>query len=443
MHYIGIDIGSTSVKTVVVDPEKGAVTDMHSVPTPAKRPDPNPNTFEIPCGAILALIRQEIDRCTRIWPDAKGLLLSVQMHGFVYDVPGTEPVYVSWQDMRCLDRCEDGQTHLNHLAGLVSEEEMHPLGVGWKPALGIAKLYARFAEDPSLPGNGELHTLGSYLIHALTGKNVTHATSAAPLGIVNVKEGRIDTLLPDRLGMGEIRLPSLAGDFEVVGRYGSNGCTLDVYPDYGDGQVAMAGCGLAEGMAVCNVGTAAQVIRLGRDFTPGSYEIRPYFDGLCQYTISNMPGGRNLKVLVDFFRETAEALSGTAVPESRIWDILHGNAGEERAGRPLRVDANFYENPHFPDGGAVTGIDQHNLHMRGIFLAACRNMAETYARFIGQLGLSGNELTQVVCAGGVSWKTPELVRAVGDILQRPVCLSPMEDEAAAGILRLARRCEGL
>lgn len=110
--------------------------------------------------------------------------------------------------------------------------------------------------------------------------------------------------------------------------------------------------------------------------------------------------------------------------------IINGDGSGPGDGSPAR------ENPLFPDGGSVSGINQNNLNMRNIFRAACENMAGTYWHFIKKLGVPEEKITRIICAGGVSWKTPELYEAVGAAGGRPWTLSPVKDEAIAGMFRI-------
>lgn len=108
----------------------------------------------------------------------------------------------------------------------------------------------------------------------------------------------------------------------------------------------------------------------------------------------------------------------------------------------LRVETSFYRNPFFPDGGAITGITHANLHLETVFYAAFHDMAETYWRFIQKLGTDKKNIKRLVCAGGVNWKTPEIRQMLSEISGKECCLSPMADEALAGMYQLSLLCSG-
>ena len=70
-------------------------------------------------------VKELMDQGTREYGDLTSLLLSTQMHGFVYRTGQTpEHVYVSWQDMRCLHQKSPGLTDLGYLQELFSKEDI-------------------------------------------------------------------------------------------------------------------------------------------------------------------------------------------------------------------------------------------------------------------------------------------------------------------------------
>ena len=108
MKYIAIDIGSSFVKSALLDPRTCQVVSQRKFPAPAKLPHSNRNLFEIPANQLFETVRELIEYYAREDCEASAVLLSTQMHGFVYQTPGREDLYISWQDMRCLDPiCKD------------------------------------------------------------------------------------------------------------------------------------------------------------------------------------------------------------------------------------------------------------------------------------------------------------------------------------------------
>ncbi len=439
MYYIGIDIGSTYVKSVLIDMEAGKARQEQRFPAPAKRELKNRRCFEISAEELLAMVRTQAECFADLYEDIKGVILSTQMHGFVYCTEGREDRYISWQDMRCLDRKNEQETYMDSLAADISRQDMENHGVYIKPSLGLCNLYT-LLEEEDLPRDGELFTLGSYIIAGLTGENRCHIMNAAPLGLADVKNCCWDKPLLERLGFHQIRLPKLAeSDTEICGFWSYKGTEIPVYPDFGDQQCAILGSMTRQRDAVINIATASQVSVTTKEFRPGPYEIRPYFGNQYINTISNMPSGRNLDVLIDFLGEFYQRLSGQKAEKTDLWKAaLQGYDGQADG---LLADMSFYALPDKRQGGEIRGITNVNLNTEHLFAAAFENMADTYWEHIKKLA-EEEEIQRLVCAGGVSWKRPELLKKIGERSGKLCTLSAVPDEALNGLYRIALLCEG-
>lgn len=135
----------------------------------------------------MEIVKQLVDHYTKEYSDIEGLIISTQMHGFVYAIPEKEDMYISWQDMRCMNRMSGAKkTYLQWMEEQITPQEMENHGVYLKPSLGICNLYTLLEENKELRRDGELHTLGSYVIYSLTGNNICHISNAAPLGLADV-----------------------------------------------------------------------------------------------------------------------------------------------------------------------------------------------------------------------------------------------------------------
>lgn len=442
MKYIGVDLGSSYVKAVLLDLDQRRILQKDKMPSPARKLDLEPNYYEIPAGKFVDIVKKMIDGYTKKYLDIDGVIISTQMHGFIYQTKEREDIYISWQDMRCMNFMpEEKCSYLEWMESKISQEEMRNNGVYLKPSLAVCNLFTLLETNHQLPKTGKLYTIGSYIIHALTGSYVCHISNAAPLGIADVVDNRWDKTLLEKLNLEGIQLPELVkNDYEVCGEYVSNGYRLKVFPDYGDMQVSILGSGIGKGEVVVNVATGAQVIRYDKKFVPGAYEIRPYFDKSYLYTISNMPSGRNLDVLIKFLQESIYRIIGKRPDIQDIWHIIHE---EKLTGDPnLTVETSFYKNPYFKNGGAIKGITHSNLHLNTLFYAAFYDMATTYWHFIKELGAEEKDISRIVCAGGVNWKTPEIRMMLRDVTGKRCELSPIADEAFYGMFLLSLLCSG-
>ena len=440
MKYIAIDIGSSYVKAVVLDVDSDSVVASDKRPTPEKLAHANPRYFENDAGVFIQLVQELCERFVAAYVDVEGILLSTQMHGFVYTIPGMDDIYVSWQDLRCLDSGPSGQSYLHQLEAIVPPGEMNRAGVYLKPSLGLCNLYALLNIQPKLPRTGTLHTLGSYIIGKLTGKNICHISNAAPLGMVDIVAGGWNHSLLAKLGLGEVTLPELAlRDFQPCGSYKVHGREIFVYPDWGDQQIAVLGCLAGGDDAIINIATGAQVLVPTDDLAFGAYEIRPYFEGGHIRTISNMPAGRGLDVFIRFLREATQKVHGQGCSSSDIWKAIDDGFVFDPNG--IAVDMGIYPVSEKLNGGSVSGIRPDNLSLSSLFSAAYLDMAKTYWENI-QILRAPEKINRIVCAGGVSWKSPHLLEAITTVSGKKCALSPMADEVVSGMFQAALICSG-
>lgn len=442
MKTMVVDLGSSYVKSAILDMESGRVLEEEKRQSPARKIYEDKLLFEVPAVEYVEIVKDLLERWSKRYRDLDSLLLSTQMHGFIYEVPGEEdPVYISWQDMRCLHLRPGGGTYLEWLQSQLSRQDMEDCGVYLKPSLGLCNLHTFLEENPSIVRGGTLYTLGSYVIRKLTGHNICHISNAAPWGLVDVKHGRWSGELLKRMGFEDIKLPTLAEtDFQSCGSILMNGCRIQVYPDYGDQQIAVLGSMPEEGEGLINIATASQVSRISEDFCCGAYEIRPFFEGRFLNTISNMPSGRGLDVLVRFLTESVELLTGRKLEIGEFWECVEKQFDYNPQG--LLADMSFYATPSKLDGGEIRGITQNNLSVNSLFSAAFCDMAKTYRSNLEVL-FGGHPMKQLVCSGGVSWKRPELVEIISHITGCPCRLSVSDDEALEGLYRAALCCSGL
>ncbi|MDO5378260.1 MAG: FGGY family carbohydrate kinase, partial [Clostridia bacterium] len=108
MVYIAIDIGSTYIKSSLLDPACGQISERNRAEVAPRIRQENSLRFEVDMGEILSAVRGILDGYAAGGQKIAGILLSTQMHGFVYTDPQhPEGRYVSWQDARCLEPIDE------------------------------------------------------------------------------------------------------------------------------------------------------------------------------------------------------------------------------------------------------------------------------------------------------------------------------------------------
>ncbi len=438
MNILGIDIGSSYIKAGVISTDRGVLLQQTNYPALAKLPHADPLIYEINAEELYQIIDKIIHATAASFP-LGGIVFSTQMHGFVYQTKCRPDRYISWQDSRCTAPDENGISVLEKVKKLVTKESLDTLGVQLKPSLGMCNLYALLHDTDAPPDDGTLFTLGSYLIWRMTGNNICHITNAAPLGLVNLPEKRWNKAVIDALDFNRISLPHIAfEEFQPAGYCHVSDQKIPVYPDYGDQQVSIAGACAATDDAVINIATACQLSRNTKSYIPGPYEIRPYFDHSYINTISNMPGGRNLAVLIQFFKEGIQLFTGQKLAESELWDTI--NKTLPANAENLKTELYFYPTPEHLAGGSISHIQPHNFHIANLFQASYEHIAKEYSKNIPLLE-SDSALKQLIFSGGVSWKNPHLIETAAQRIGLPYKRSPIPDETFNGLYRIALAIE--
>lgn len=433
MYYLAVDIGSTFLKYGLISAENHSILNMRSIPSPVRKPTEDFRQFEYDAKQYVAIVSDLICDAVDTCESDIRFLLSTQMHGFVVD-----DTYISWQDSRCLGQINDGVSYLDHIKRIVPPEAMQTCGVYFKPALGVCNLFTKLYNEKRLNQDIEVFTLGSYIIHQLTGKNCCHITNAAPIGFADIERRVWREDLFAELGLSHLRLPQISKeDYLPCGECVMNGKKVTFYPDYGDQQVSVLGSGADENTAIINIATASQVITFSD--TPNynaAYETRPYFDNAYINVLSNMPGGRTLNVLVRFIQEIGRKIYHTSISDNIIYSYIGNLASVET--KELSVDMSFYPTYDKFNGGSISHITSDNLQLDTLFSAAYEAMAKEYKAGMDQIS-KASSLERIICIGGVAQKNGTLRKIMESVFQRPCMLPKNVDEVISGLLRIAEK----
>jgi sugar (pentulose or hexulose) kinase len=255
-----------------------------------------------------------------------------------------------------------------------------------------------------------------------------HATHA--IGMLDLTSGEWHRRAMEQIGLGDFTLPELSHTESCVGEWKHASQTLQVFGSYGDQQCALRGAGLQPNELSLNISTGSQVSRRTTSFQPGRYQSRKYFFGDTLDTVTHLPAGRSLNVLVDLLTEVAHA-QGIALEHP--WDTINSLVDAE-ADTDLEVNLAFFQGP-LGNRGRIENLTTENLSVGTLFLAAFRAMADNYLRIAERF--STMDWTGVVLSGGLTQKVPRLRSLLKDRFTVPLRESAGE-ETLAGLLDIAR-----
>ena len=437
MSFIGLDIGSSSIKAAVLATETAEVLQVRA------RPFPNPVEglpalhFEIEPEPVVALVRELIAELLPLCPSpCRGILTCSQMGGVLLVTPdGQRPLtnYLSWRDQRVLETCPSGGTCFERLQQRTTAADLAVIGRELRPGSTVGQLWW-LRENDLLPTDAVAVSLADFVIARLCQTAPRQEVTLA-LGTLNL--GTRDWYRDwfERLGLSAVDWPPLSAWNEPVGKLTIAGQPIPCYPAVGDQQAALYGAQLVEGELSLNISTGSQVSRLTSVPQPGEYQIRPYFDGLYLSTITHLPAGRSLNALVDLLGELPAALGQ---PLRDPWAAIT-RAVDAVPATDLQANLAFFAGS-LGDCGSLKNMRLENLTVGHLFLSAFEAMARNYEQCAGRV-FPERDWSRMVLTGGLAQRLPRLRQCLSERLGSEQRSLDTAEETLQGLLLLGRRLE--
>jgi sugar (pentulose or hexulose) kinase len=437
MRYIGIDLGTSSIKGAVLDLETLSVGSPKHIPCPSPLPGLPLLHTEFNPESFVDATRQLIEGLLAEAPNCKGVLMCGQMGGLVLLSSRGEAAssYISWLDRRLLEPHPSGHgSYYDALLARLTLDDWVDLGREIRPGTPLSYIFWFVENRESLPISG-VAMLPDFVLARLCGSiPTTHPSNG--VGAINLATRDWHFGLFDRLGLGNARWPILREINEPVGEFRASGRRLPCYPPVGDHPCALAGVLLDFGELSLNISTGSQVSLRSESAAPGDYQTIPFFDGQFLHRISNLPAGRALNALVRFLSELAGA-EGITLPDP--WPYI-AKAAAAKPTSELRAHVAFFPTP-LGDSGSLTNIREENLTVGDLFRAAFVNMAENY--YASALRLSSSQSwRRLVFSGGLTQKLELLRCLIVEKFQREYRLCSTPDDTLQGLLVLALVASG-
>ncbi|WP_262030888.1 xylulokinase [Microvirga sp. Mcv34] len=271
-HYLGIDVGTSAVKAILVDESQIAVAEA-DVPLQVSRPhdlwsEQNPESW---WEAVQAALDQLRTRALSALADIRGIGLSGQMHGAVLLDENDRPLRpaILWNDGRSFREAQElGERH---------PELSHAMGVIPMPGFTAPKLVWLARHEPEIfRAVRKVMLPKDYIRLKLTGEIVTEMSDAAGTWWLDeAKRDWSDAALA-ATGLSREQMPRLVEGSQASGLVRSDiagrwGLRKDVVVAGGAGDAAAGAVGLGaieEGSAFISLGTSGQLFVTTRDFSP-------------------------------------------------------------------------------------------------------------------------------------------------------------------------------
>jgi sugar (pentulose or hexulose) kinase len=434
VSFIGIDLGTSFIKIAVMDLDSYSLQRVRRIPFPEPIAGLDPLKCEFDPEDVLSAVRELLAEISDLSQEIEGVVMCTQMSCLVM-MDGEGKVRsncIGWRDQRALEtHPSNAGSYYEVLQARITKQQRRELGNELPPGAPICFLFW-MAEQHKLESGLVPVSLADFVLSVLCdSKPSVDCTNAMAYELLNLTTLQWHSELIWELALDELQWPPIRAHGAIVGKIQIGNKNVPCYTAVGDYQCALAGALLDEKELSLNISTGSQVSRLTGKLALGNYQTRPFFDGKFTNTISHLPAGRSLNVLVDLITEIPRAQQ---LEFSDPWGYI-AKVSEQSGDSDLKVNLGFFPGPRGNRGG-ISNIREQNLTVGSLFRAAFENMAENYSECAGQIW-PDRSWQNVVFSGGLIRKNELLRKIIQQKLNTPYRLCPLEEDTLLGLMVLA------
>jgi sugar (pentulose or hexulose) kinase len=433
MKYLGIDIGSTTIKGCVLDLARGAVENVRARLFPEPIAGLPSGRFEVDPEAAVKAVRELLVELSKTVERCEGVFFCSQMGGLVLTDDDNRPLsnYISWRDQRSLEPHNQGDfSFLESLRSRIDPTDFARIGAELAAGSELSLLFW-LAATGALPKNEAFAlNLGDYVVARLCDATPKSEFTLA-LGAVDLTTRNRPYAMYKRLGLDHVGRPALVDYATPAGSISLGGRSIPCFPAVGDHQAALLGAGATEGELSINISTGSQVALIEREPRLGNYQTRCFFNGEYLNTITHLPAGRSLTGLIDLLCEIAIADGKTIGDPWSIVDRAAARVGETE----VDVSLAFFAGPT-GNRGHIKNLRLDNLTVGDLFRAAFKNMVDNYERFANRLS-PDRDWKGIVLSGSAPRRLRTLTRMIEERFELPTRIAEATEETLTGLLNLA------
>jgi sedoheptulokinase len=429
MHYIGIDIGTSSISGVAYDHEKKEIESVTlnndsaiaSLESWEKKQDPE---------RIMELVRNILDDFGRRYSDIKGIGVTGQMHGILYIDSAGESVspLFTWQDGRGNRIYKDDKTY----AAWLSETTGCTLATGY----GLVTHFYNQANGFIPKRADRLCTIMDYVVMKLSQRKtpLTDFSNGASLGFFDVERLRFDEAALETAGIDPAILPQLDQSATCCGYYRD---TIPVYSAIGDNQAAFSGSvkDIRKSIHV-TVGTSSQISVYTEKYVKiPLLDTRPFPGGGYLLVGAALCGGQAFVMLKNFFEQTLNTFIGELPEELDIYRIMT-SVPYRSEGADLLVVKTLFDGTRFTPSkrGQIENISLTNFTPGNLIMGFLKGISGELHDFYHSLPEDiRNRKNVIVGSGNALKKNRLLCKAFEEQFDAKMSFSPCQEEAAFGV----------
>lgn len=418
MYYIGIDLGTSSVKVLLVDRDgrivKEAGKDYMLLQPVQGWKEIHPETWWDAVDASLKMLLKGIDA-----RQVAGIGVTGQMHTVVMLDEKGEPIRpaLMWNDTRTKDL-------IAHMKEEIAQTEVAYINSFLSTGSPAANLLWMKENEPENFAKIAHFLIGpDYLVYRLTGIYGTDYCEASTSSLYDLKKKRWSCEVREIVGLPESAYPKVHGSAEIAGEIlpeaaAEFGLNSDVKVIVGTGDNPAAaiptGC-LSRGYPVFSIGTSGVLMypRQQVDFEAKGKNILFSFEGDTCYTLvqgviqscGSSYSWWNERVLGRNFEEAENEIDIEKVDESKLLFYPH-----------LVGDKNIYADPKLRGAFLGLGTDTTRADMTR---AVMEGIAFGLKQLTEEMNLDREGLAQLKVIGGGS-RSRSWMQILSDVLDSPV-----------------------
>jgi len=428
MHFIGIDIGTSSISGVIYNIDN---KNIESVTLDNDAAIISSHCWEKiqDTERIIQLVRKILDTFCSRYADIKGIGITGQMHGILYvDGHGNavSPLY-TWQDNRASQIYKNNKSYVTFL----SEESGYPLATGYG-------LVTHFYNNINhlIPDNAcKICTIMDYAVMKLSGRKepVTDCTNGASLGFFDVEKSQFDEAALSAVGIDISILPELTKSTAKCGNYNN---TIPVYSAIGDNQAAFLGSvdDIYKSIHI-TVGTSSQISVYSDNYIQiPTLDTRPFPGGGYILVGAALCGGEAFALLKTFFEKTLQLFSSQTLDKNEIYRIMTSIPYKENI-EDLPVVETLFDGTRYAPGkrGKIDNLSLTNTTPENLILGFLKGISRELFDFYNKLPEKVKSEKEFIIGSGNGLKRNQLLcKAFEEQFSCKVKLSPHHEEAAYG-----------
>ncbi len=432
MHFIGIDIGTSSICGVVYNPDNKT---LESITRENNASVESSHVWEKIQDAtiIYQVVSDIIGEFFGRYSNIKGIGFSGQMHGMLYvneEGYAISPLY-TWQDERASQIYKNDKTYAEYL----SDTTGYSLATGY----GLVTHFYNIENQIVPHGATKLCTIMDYVVMKLCGNTtlLTDYSNAASLGFFDIENLDFDVDALNKVGIDSAVLPETAESPKLVGYYNE----VPMYSAIGDNQASFLGSvqNIDNSIHVM-VGTSSQISVYSPTYVSVKpLDTRPFPGGGFLLVGAALCGGQSIDILKKLFESIVEFFFNENNGKIDYYQKISTLDYEKYSNNLPIVNTLFAGTRSEPEKrGSIINISTSNLTPENLIIGftkgVCNELLEFYKLIPEYIT---KEKTILVGSGNGIKKNVLLRKIMENSFQRELIQSSYQEETAFGACKCA------